>query len=286
MKTAVGSGSGDDDEERQAPWPIPQTMRHLEMARLWLAEHPGDYGTPMFLDTNALWNSKSIELDATSMTPQELAVVLQGPGARRSCADSPLVLCAVGDPAQLAPYTTTSATSHRLVPRRSWSAKLGPVTVAMRLLSQRGRVRLPSLSLSWLTGAAVRLAGKKRSAVRAEWASHLCGCPDRRLSRQEQVRAACEFLLAAVRFRLQDAADLGWKPIDAVLGSRALSNIFVWLPVIVTLVAIVRHDGQFGLVADDQDPIALGIALYATIKAGRGYRKVRPPKYKPRRARE
>ena len=36
-----------------------------------------------------------------------------------------------------------------------------------------------------------------------------------------------------------------------------------------TLLAIVHHDGRFGLVADDQDPVALGAFLYAVIRTGR-----------------
>lgn len=100
------------------------------------------------------------------------------------------------------------------------------------------------------------------------------------------MRAAWGFVWSAVRFRLDDAANLAWQPIDAVLGSRTLSNLFVWGPVIVTLVAIVQHDGRYGLVADDQDPIALGIFLYAAIKAGRWRRKIKPRNPKPRRVKE
>jgi len=76
------------------------------------------------------------------------------------------------------------------------------------------------------------------------------------------------------------------RPADAVLGSRTLSNLFVWGPVIVMLVAIVHHDGRFGLVADDQDPVALGAFLYGVIRTGRWWRGVKPPEPKARRARE
>ena len=140
--------------------------------------------------------------------------------------------------------------------------------------------RRPLISPGSLTGAAVFLACKKRSAVRDEWRSHLSGPTGRGLGRNDQVRAARGFLWSAVRFRLQDAADLAWRPIDAVLGSRTLSNLFVWGPVLVVLIAIVRHDGRYGLVADDQDPIALGLFLYGAIKVGRWYRKVKPPEPK------
>ena len=100
-----------------------------------------------------------------------------------------------------------------------------------------------------------------------------------------KVWLAVTFVGAAIRLRLQDATDVLWIPADAVLGSRALSNLFVWGPVAVVLFAIVRHDGRFGLVADDQDPIALGAFLYGVIKAGRWWRQIKLPEPKPRRTR-
>ena len=168
----------------------------------------------------------------------------------------------------------------------SWSSRLAVLAVMAPLLILRGWVRLPGHSPGWLTSAAVFLAGRKRSAVRDEWRSHLHGWPGRGLSRQEQVRAARGFLWSAARFRLQDAADMGWRPIDAVLGSRTLSNLFVGGPIVAMLVAIVYHDGRFGLVADDQDPAALGAFLYFVIKTGRWWRGVKPPEPKRRRVKE
>jgi hypothetical protein len=130
------------------------------------------------------------------------------------------------------------------------------------------------------------LAGSRRKQVAIEWRGHLAGWPGRGLNHHDQVHAACGFIWAAVRYRLQDAANLAWRPVDAVLGSRTLSNLFVWGPVIAMLVAIMRHDGRFGLVADIQDPVALGIFLFAVIRVGRWWRQIEPPKPKPRRARE
>jgi hypothetical protein len=71
-----------------------------------------------------------------------------------------------------------------------------------------------------------------------------------------------------------------------VLGSRTLSNLLVWGPVTVVLVAIVRHDGRYGFVADDQDPLALGAFLYCVIRTGRWWRGIKPPPPMPRRAPE
>jgi hypothetical protein len=173
-----------------------------------------------------------------------------------------------------------------LARREPVSFRTGSLAALVATLRLRARVVLPSLSPGWLTGVAGFLAGRKRSEVRLEWRSHLSGWPDHGLSRQEQLRDARGFLWSAVRFRLQDAADLAWQPVDAVLGSRTLSFLFVWLPVFVWMVAIVRHDGRYGLVADDQDYIALAIGLYATVKGGRRYRRIKLPKHKLRRARE
>ncbi len=151
---------------------------------------------------------------------------------------------------------------------------------------RRRPVRRTVLSPRSLTSAAAALAGQKRSMVGEEWRGHLLGEHASGLTQREQTRAARGFLLAAVRLRLQDAAASAWRPADAVLASRTLSNLFVWGPVIVTLFAIVHHDGRFGLVADDQDPLALGAFLYVAIKTGRWWRGVKPPEPKARGARE
>jgi hypothetical protein len=137
-----------------------------------------------------------------------------------------------------------------------------------------------------MTGIAVFVAGRKRYEVREEWSSHLAGEPGHQFVRRDQMHAARGFLWAAVRYRLEDAADLAWRPVDAVLGSRTLSNLFVWGPVLVMLVAIVRYDGRFGLVADVQDPVALGAFLYVVIKTGRWWRQIKLPEPKPRRVKE
>ena len=118
------------------------------------------------------------------------------------------------------------------------------------LFRLRGRLR--GFSASSLTDLAVLLAGSRRPALRAEWHAHLAGESGHDPATWTKVTQALGFVASAVRFRLADAADQAWRPVDAVLGSRTLSNLFVWGPVIVTLFAIVHHDGRFGLVADVQ----------------------------------
>lgn len=147
-------------------------------------------------------------------------------------------------------------------------------------------VFIAELSINGLTSLATLLAGRERPALRDEWRAHLAGESGYDPVTRTKVRQALGFIVSAVRFRLADAADLAWRPADAVLGSRFLSNLFVWGPVIVTLIAVVRHDGRFGLVADDQDPVALGAFLYVAIKTGRWRRGVKPPEPKARRVKE
>ena len=142
------------------------------------------------------------------------------------------------------------------------------------------------MSVSSLTDLAVLLAGRRRLALRDEWRAHLAGESGHDAVTWRKVREALGFVSSAMQYRLAEAADLAWRPVDAVLGSRTLSNLFVWGPVIVTLFAIVHHDGRFGLVADDQDPVALGAFLYGVIRTGRWWRGVKPPEPKARRARE
>jgi hypothetical protein len=110
-------------------------------------------------------------------------------------------------------------------------------------------------------------------------------CSTGGLSRHDQLRAARGFLWSAIRYRLQDAADLGWRPVDVVLGSRALSNLTIWIPVLAAVLAVVHHNGLYGLITNASNLIELWGGLYAAVRVGRWYRRVKP-KRNPRRARE
>ena len=169
-----------------------------------------------------------------------------------------------------------------------WVVALGLVFSVSAFLFECYTDPLTGFSARSLTNLAALLAGRRRSELHDEWHAHLASESDHDPVARAKVRhrQALGFVAAAVQLRLADAADLAWRPVDAVLGSRTLSNLFVWGPVIVTLFAIVHHDGRFGLVADDQDPAALGAFLYVVIKTGRWWRGVKPPEPKARRARE
>ena len=151
---------------------------------------------------------------------------------------------------------------------------------------KRADSALAVFCISGLTALAAQLAGRKRPSLLAEWQTHLTGESGDDPVTWRKSRQALGFVAAAIHLRLQDAADLAWRPADAVLGSRTLSNLFVGGPVIVVLFAIVHHDGRFGLVSDIQDAGELGAILYGVIRVGRWWRQIKPPEPKPRRARE
>lgn len=148
------------------------------------------------------------------------------------------------------------------------------------------RNQLKAMSVSSLTDLAALLAGSRRPVLRAEWHAHLAGESGHDPVTWRKVRQALGFVVAAIQLRLADAAGLAWRPADAVLRSRTLSNLFVWGPVIVAAVAIVRREGRYGLVVGDQQLAELGGSLYLAIRVGRWWRNVKPPEPKARRARE
>jgi hypothetical protein len=152
--------------------------------------------------------------------------------------------------------------------------------------NRRRLVRGTVLSPRSLTRVAVVLAGQKRSIVGEEWQGHLLGEPDGGLTQRQQIRAARGFVLAAVRYRLQDAADQAWRPVDAVLRSRGLSNLFVLIPTVMVAMLVLHHEGTLGMVTSAESIVAIGGTLYGLIRVGRWYRYVKLPDPKAKRARE
>ncbi len=108
------------------------------------------------------------------------------------------------------------------------------------------------------------LAGRKRSAVRDEWRSHLSGWTGQGLARTDQTRAALGFLRAAVCYRIEDA----WRPVDAPLRSRVLSNLFVLIPTWMAAMFILRHLGTLGVLTSAERIGAIGGSLYGLIRLG------------------
>jgi hypothetical protein len=151
------------------------------------------------------------------------------------------------------------------------------------------RQELPALksgpSPQSLTGAALLIAGHAHCEARDEWKCHLAGEDGNGLARNLAARAAWGFVWSAVRYRLRDATGLLWRPLDAVLRSRGLSRLVVWVPTLGIAVAVIRHDGFYGLVTYDTNLGFMVTGSYGVIKLGRWWRKV-TPKPRPERVGE
>ena len=133
---------------------------------------------------------------------------------------------------------------------------------------------------------AALLAGPKRAALRAEWASHLSGETGTGLPSRRQARDALGFVASAIECRLTDATDAAWTPADAILKSRKLSNLLVFGPTAAAALFILRHEGTLGVVTSAESISAIGCGLYGLVRVGRWWRDVKPPEPKARRAKE
>jgi hypothetical protein len=179
----------------------------------------------------------------------------------------------------------TTGQALRLFGAEALGVLIGLVLVILLPNTRPGRIVL-EFSAQRLTGLAVLLAGRRRAALRDEWRAHLAGDGGHDPVSWPKIRQALGFVAAAGRFRLADAADQAWRPADAVLGSRTLSNLFVLSPTAAAAMVIFHHDGIDGLLRSAGGVVAIGGALYALVRVGRWWRDVKPPEPKARRARE
>ena len=137
-----------------------------------------------------------------------------------------------------------------------------------------------------LTGLAVLIAGAKRASLRDEWRSHLYGNDGEPLSDLGKTWYALGFLRASLLYRIQDAADLAWRPLDAVLASRELSTLFVLAATFGVALVFIHVGGLYGLAANLVNVAVVWGAAFGLIRIGRWWRGVKPPKHKARRAKE
>lgn len=140
--------------------------------------------------------------------------------------------------------------------------------------------------VSGLTGIAVFLAGRKRTALRDEWRAHLAGESGHDTADWRKAREALGFVASAIRCRCSDAAQAAWTPADAVLKSRTRSNLFVLAPTWAAAYLVLRHEGTLGVVKAAESISAIGGALYGLVRVGRWWRDVKPPEPKAQRAKE
>jgi hypothetical protein len=153
---------------------------------------------------------------------------------------------------------------------------------------RRLRARRAARTCEQLTGLAVRIVGHERAvALNEEWRGHLAGQSGQGLAGSRQARdAARGFLIAALRTRLQDAADAVWGPADAMLASRDLSNLIAMLATIIVAVIFVHSAGVYGLVSNLVNVAITWTATRWIIRTGRVWRGVKLPEHKPRRSKE
>jgi hypothetical protein len=130
------------------------------------------------------------------------------------------------------------------------------------------------------------LAGRRRAALRDEWHTHLAGHSGHDPASWQKVKDARGFVVAAIRCRCSDAAEAAWTPVDAILKSRTLSNLFVLIPTLVDALFIFHRDGLDEVLRSMESIVKAGALLYGLILAGRWYRNVKPSAPKRRRSAE
>jgi hypothetical protein len=134
----------------------------------------------------------------------------------------------------------------------------------------RGRPgRLPGWRVSWLDLAVLTCA---------MLGAPTCTATARRL------RLAAGFVVAALRCRLDDAADLAWRPVDALLSSWHGSNLATFVPVTVAVGLVLTRDGLYGLITDADNLGVIAGAPWAAIKGLRKYRQISTPKRPEKKA--
>ena len=124
------------------------------------------------------------------------------------------------------------------------------------------------------------MAGRAHSHLPDAWAADLHGDPESKqtILESQQLRLAAGFVVAALRCRLDDAADLTWRPVDALVSSWRGSNLAVLLPITVSVGLIVPREGFYGLIANADNLGVIAAAPYAAIKGLRRYRQIDTPK--------
>lgn len=170
--------------------------------------------------------------------------------------------------------------------RSRWHLTAYAITVFGTAGETRFDRALVRFSVHHLTDLAVLLAGRKRPALRAEWRAHLAGESGHDPVTWRNINEALGFVASAIRCRCSDAADAAWTPVDAVLKSRILSNLFTLMPAALAALILFRHSGTIGLLGSAESVSAIYVTLYALVLAGRKYRNVKPPEPKARRAKE
>jgi hypothetical protein len=142
------------------------------------------------------------------------------------------------------------------------------------------RARRTEFAIRGLTLLAGILAGRKYAHLPQAWAADLCGNPEagELPPLGQRLRLSAGFAAAALRCRLDDAADLAWKPVDALVSSWNGSNLAVLMPVTIAVGLILPREGFYGLIANAENLGVIAVAPYGAIKGIRKYRQIDTPK--------
>jgi hypothetical protein len=142
------------------------------------------------------------------------------------------------------------------------------------------RERRTELAIRLLTLLAGVLAGRKHSHLLEAWTADLCGNleADEPPPLRQRLRLSAGFVVAALRCRLDDAAGLAWRPVDALVSSWHSSNLAVLLPATIAVGLILPREGFYGLIANAENLGVIAAAPYAAIKGLRKYRQIDTPK--------
>jgi hypothetical protein len=182
----------------------------------------------------------------------------------------------------------------------SWMAVVVPLLIVVlailpiviRGIAQSARRRWNASTVSLLGNLArfsALIAGGQRPHVREEWQGNIVysiTAADGSQSTRHILRYAIGLIIAAIRYRARDVADLIWRPIDVILASRKLSNLAISIPLLAAVMIVVHRSGVEGLVSNADNLVAIGCVFYGAIRAGRRWRGVKPAKHKPSNARK
>ena len=100
----------------------------------------------------------------------------------------------------------------------------------------------------------------------------------------QRLRLTAGNLAAAGRCRLDDAAELAWRPAEALASSWHGSNLAMLIPVSIAVGLILPREGFYGLIVNAENLGVIAAAPYATIKCLRKYRQISTPKRPERKA--
>lgn len=119
------------------------------------------------------------------------------------------------------------------------------------------------------------IAGSGRTALRSDWSAILAESPP-----YDAICKAGGMVIAALRLRASDVAQVCWSPVDRVLESRVLSNIVVAGPTVAVAWTFFRHWGEVGVLVNAEAIAVIGAAIRGLVTLGRWWRDVAPPERK------